>query len=526
MSASASWSCRVGCGCCGGGGSADSFSPAAVAPSALAATPVPAAGAATRGWRPPDAVRSLQAAYADGCREPRAALLAGLRQGLFELKRAPDQGDWLAGKGAADRKGQTFEEWNARCHRRPQLGDAVQLVPIAMEGQPGAPTADVPDAAWFADCVRSFFFGVRVEVLPAVAADVILGEVTHRESQEYGAQLYTQDVHRWLSRLRERSGDKNVFATVAYTLLDLYPGNYSEYVYGQGNPALGTGVLSLARYLYVGQLFLRQRCFRVMCHEMGHLFGLRHCIWYECIMGGSSGAWESDRQPLHACPVCLAKLDAAFGGVDLLAREACLEAFWWQSGHDDEALWNLQRRRAMEREVEGAARGALRVPSSGASSASSLPAASSGPGDLLTGPSAVLGARLREEERLLTEPAAGRDAERGASLSPASARPRLPAARRSVSAAASAATTPTGAVARGGGGSGSGGTSMERPASVLAKRRGGGPPEGGPVSPASSFGRSSSVLALVRRDIQGTAPSRITAPRAASSRGGRLALAA
>jgi len=43
-------------------------------------------------------------------------------------------------------------------------------------------------------------------------------------------------------------------------------------------------------------------------HETGHMFGIRHCIAYECGMNGSNSAWERDRQPLEFCPECQAKL--------------------------------------------------------------------------------------------------------------------------------------------------------------------------------------------------------------------------
>ena len=43
-------------------------------------------------------------------------------------------------------------------------------------------------------------------------------------------------------------------------------------------------------------------------HETGHMFGIRHCIAYECGMNGSNNSDERDRQPLEFCPECQAKL--------------------------------------------------------------------------------------------------------------------------------------------------------------------------------------------------------------------------
>mmetsp|Transcript_11405 Transcript_11405/g.15351 ORF Transcript_11405/g.15351 Transcript_11405/m.15351 type:complete len:86 (+) Transcript_11405:868-1125(+) len=46
-----------------------------------------------------------------------------------------------------------------------------------------------------------------------------------------------------------------------------------------------------------------------MVHEIGHMFGLKHCIYYECTLNGSNGSFEYDRVPHRTlCPICLAKL--------------------------------------------------------------------------------------------------------------------------------------------------------------------------------------------------------------------------
>ena len=46
-----------------------------------------------------------------------------------------------------------------------------------------------------------------------------------------------------------------------------------------------------------------------MVHEIGHMFGLAHCIYYECTMNGSNGSFELDYVPNRTlCPICLAKL--------------------------------------------------------------------------------------------------------------------------------------------------------------------------------------------------------------------------
>ena len=82
------------------------------------------------------------------------------------------------------------------------------------------------------------------------------------------------------------------------------------FVFGVGSPDRRAGVYSLHRFGDRPEPLLR-RGFKLSVHEMGHMFGLRHCVFYECVMNGSNSLAESDRHPLHLCPVCLVKLQHA-----------------------------------------------------------------------------------------------------------------------------------------------------------------------------------------------------------------------
>ena len=54
--------------------------------------------------------------------------------------------------------------------------------------------------------------------------------------------------------------------------------------------------------------WMKRSC-RVMAHELAHMFGLKHCIYYECMMNGGNGPFEGARYPDRTmCPVCVAKL--------------------------------------------------------------------------------------------------------------------------------------------------------------------------------------------------------------------------
>ncbi|XP_075418252.1 archaemetzincin-2 isoform X2 [Tenrec ecaudatus] len=60
-----------------------------------------------------------------------------------------------------------------------------------------------------------------------------------------------------------------------------------------------------------GVLLLRS-C-KTLTHEIGHIFGMRHCQWLSCLMQGSNHLEEADRRPPHLCPICLRKLQSAIG---------------------------------------------------------------------------------------------------------------------------------------------------------------------------------------------------------------------
>jgi archaemetzincin len=90
---------------------------------------------------------------------------------------------------------------------------------------------------------------------------------------------------------------------------------------------------------------MRRRCCRVIAHEIGHMAGIDHCVYFRCLMNGSSSLAESDRRPLHLCPVDLRKLQWLIG-FEFAERYTRLQKFWRAAGDDDEAAWAAGRLRA------------------------------------------------------------------------------------------------------------------------------------------------------------------------------------
>lgn len=59
------------------------------------------------------------------------------------------------------------------------------------------------------------------------------------------------------------------------------------------------------------------RLARTTAHELGHCFGLDHCVYYACLMQSTASMAEDVRQPPYLCPVCLRKVTHAIA-VELL----------------------------------------------------------------------------------------------------------------------------------------------------------------------------------------------------------------
>jgi archaemetzincin len=90
---------------------------------------------------------------------------------------------------------------------------------------------------------------------------------------------------------------------------------------------------------------MRKRCCRVIAHEIGHMAGIGHCIYFRCLMNGSSSLAESDRRPLHLCPIDLRKLQWLVG-FDFEERYSQLQKFWRTAGDKLEADWMASRLQA------------------------------------------------------------------------------------------------------------------------------------------------------------------------------------
>ncbi|HEY2968702.1 MAG TPA: archaemetzincin [Casimicrobiaceae bacterium] len=269
-------------------------------------------------------------------------LSAPLRRALdphgdFAALPAPSRNDWLANH---PEPGQSFADFLRSAPHRPDARRRkLYLQPLGSfitEGSPALEQLQMFAAA---------FFTLEVTVLPAL--DIAASGITARQnSYTYHRQLLTTDILALLRRRLPADG----YALLGITMEDLYPDPSWNFVFGQASLRERVGVYSFARYdprFYneqtkdSKQLLLRRSC-KVLAHEMMHMFGIQHCVYFHCLMNGSNHLTESDARPMHLCPVDLRKLQESIG-FDVVARYRRLLDFHLNAGFREEAAWLTRR---------------------------------------------------------------------------------------------------------------------------------------------------------------------------------------
>lgn len=142
-------------------------------------------------------------------------------------------------------------------------------------------------------------------------------------------------------------------ALVCLTSFDLYPGDTWNYIFGQASLEKRVGVWSLWRLEKKDdgkrapkELFL-DRTLKVAMHETGHMFSMRHCTKYECLMSGTNHLGETDRRPLDTCPECTMKIAWAmkYSPED---RYKAIAEFWRKQGRPAEEKRSREKMEAVK----------------------------------------------------------------------------------------------------------------------------------------------------------------------------------
>lgn len=250
---------------------------------------------------------------------------------------------------------------------------AIYVVPLGEFGNGASP--DFSSLIEYAE----LFFQVPVKTLPAIGLkfekqDIYLVEEepengTKRVHYEKLKSRYdVKTGHRQLSvdaalaKLRGMMPD-DAICVIVLTMCDLYADRTDLFVAGMAQGRHRVAIFSLHRYdpnmtfsaefwhnivmttefkQEERQRLILQRSCRLLVHEISHLLGIDHCIYFSCCMNGSGHLSEDFRQPMYLCPVDLHKLQHLCG-FDVAQRYAALAVFFRKYKLMEESDW-MERR--------------------------------------------------------------------------------------------------------------------------------------------------------------------------------------
>ena len=218
---------------------------------------------------------------------------------FFQPVGKPQQYDWLA---TFKEPGQTFDEYISSNPTLPTLArDVIYVQPLG-RFKPNE-TRVIKVAGEYLEA----FYGLKVNQLKPKSLPAQLEEPEQRMiDYPPHRQIRTGWV---MDAVLKPELPRDAAAMVAFTNEDLYPDSSMYYVFGQASLEDRVGVWSLYRLDDQADFnrFL-SRTLKIAVHEVGHMFSMRHCTKYECVMSGTNHLAETDRRPMDACPECMAKI--------------------------------------------------------------------------------------------------------------------------------------------------------------------------------------------------------------------------
>ena len=209
----------------------------------------------------------------------------------------PARHDWLASHTEA---GQTFEEYlDSKPSKPTGQKQKIYLLPL------GKFNASEEKMIGAAASFLEAFYDLSVVQMPARQLSVPQSDV-RRDRTTGKKQLRSGYI---LDKVLVPTLPNDAAALLAFTPDDLYLDDSLNYVFGEARLEKRVGVWSLERlddntdpqnYLI--------RTLKIAAHETGHMFSMRHCTKYECLMSGTNNLAETDRRPVDTCPECTAKV--------------------------------------------------------------------------------------------------------------------------------------------------------------------------------------------------------------------------
>ncbi len=148
---------------------------------------------------------------------------------------------------------------------------------------------------------------VRLHLERAFGAPVAVWEGMGRPDDAFDPRRKQWSSSRILSWLVRSAPDGKVLGV---TDVDLFV-PILTFVFGEAQLGGRAAVISSARLrdaVIRDERLVLERLAKESVHEMGHVFGLRHCGVPRCVMGRSVGVQDVDEKHPEPCPLCRERL--------------------------------------------------------------------------------------------------------------------------------------------------------------------------------------------------------------------------
>lgn len=215
---------------------------------------------------------------------------------------APQKGEWRYDR---NEKFQTFEDFQKMEKIKPEAGkNTIYLQPIGDFNDLQKEEIELTKE------YLKIYFQLETKVLPALSNTIFPKSVRRifKDGQEQILAGYVLD-----SILIKRK-PKDAVAFMGITERDLFPKPEWNYVFGIASYQDGVGVTSMYRFADGNLTELNfnkslERFMKISSHEIGHMFGISHCLNANCVMNGTNHLPETDSHFARACSLCQQKLN-------------------------------------------------------------------------------------------------------------------------------------------------------------------------------------------------------------------------
>ncbi|GEJ45707.1 hypothetical protein CRS_23150 [Chryseobacterium sp. ON_d1] len=238
------------------------------------------------------------------CEKQKNSYIESIARNDMKLSSSPKPGSWRYNH---DECFQTFEDFQKLRKIKPGPGkNIIYIQPIGTFDE-----LQKKEIVLTKEYLK-IYYQLETKILPALP-NTIFPEKVKRISKEGQEQILAGYV---LDSILIKRKPKDALVLMGITEKDLFPKPEWNYIFGLASYEDGVGVTSMYRFAdgrltdsNFNESFLR--LIKISSHEIGHMFGISHCLNANCVMNGTNSLPETDYHLARACSLCQRKLSSS-----------------------------------------------------------------------------------------------------------------------------------------------------------------------------------------------------------------------